>query len=1116
MKVFEHFPYTGGAHSWTVPAGVTTAHFEVWGAAGGAASNVEHAGKVNQVMGGSGRANNRFTNAPGGESDLGLTYANGAGYTAGDLPVQPGQEYFVRVGGNGGPGFSSLKFNGGSSYTSAFRGGNGGFNGGGDGGRGARVDQNLYNAASPAVTYTSTAMPSAAKVNQLWHDLTSQSVKKCNTTYAAGHGSAADWTEVTVPVALAVGSSGGGGGGATDIRFGGQDITDRILIAGGGGGAGGRVRTTGTGAGTWHQVPKTPAPPFGDDTKENGASGPDSTWATGTTYYPTGWGHGGNGGSAGTTSSSTPTVNQGRTSVGESGGSGTSRHQNGGTPTSAPNSGGGGGSGLQGGAAGGNSTAATAAQAGTSGFGGDGATAAGAHDSFGCGGGGGGGGYYGGGGGAQGYVNSQVDSWAGGGGGGSSYASSGFTNLVMVGCARPPAAVGNSGTGANGLGGFARISYDRPPTVKWSSPPSAALAGSTFQVTFDYSPAVAGGAGISHYLMGVGSATDTAPSNFQTIMVAKPSTTSETVTFAAPATAGAVEKVFVQAVDTDGDASAWIGQKVTAVTAAAITAATITSPAANSQFVDTAPVTWTPGAQTPLVAWRLAVSGTDLDTGKAVNAWSAWHRGGSRVNFMTDPGFETSAVWSSTANVNAAPSTIAAGVSGSSGRIVWQDTNGTASAENHTVALDNLRINTKYRLQMGVGSTIANDPRPFLLTAYDSSGELNSLQFTLGQLAANTTTPVTLYFSPTAQGVYFRIRPSASTPAEGSTPILDLDFEDGTTEGFSAGTNDATWSQSGTQALKLNAATATRDLTAALQAAAAPAGNYAVQAAAYCPTSIATIPTVTVSGTGASNTLAGAHVASVAATWMTLRVPFTWDGVNTVTLALNGDPTNIIWWDDVLLFAVDPNSAQFGETDTRQTTFLTNGLLEMVYSDDNNDGGLPYFDGGHLNGNTGAVAWSGAANASPSVLTGADVTSGNAVYTGSRLKGGKILLDTIASGPDLLAMAPVEAALPVNVNPSVPGEATVALSIDTWSGLFTLAINANDATAANKTVSFDILRSDVGRIATGLTPDATTRLASYVDAPPINTEVAYTVRAFDHAGGYADQTTGTVATTSSM
>jgi Glycine rich protein/RTX calcium-binding nonapeptide repeat (4 copies) len=123
------FNYTGAAQTWTVPAGVTEATFDLYGAQGGGSSQPA------------------FAPGLGGRATATIT-------------VTPGASIQVNVGGRG-------------MVSSTGTGGAGGFNGGGDGATGAGV--------------------------------------------------------------------GDGGGGASDIRLGGTEPANRVLVAGGGGGDGSTI-----------------------------------------------------------------------------------------------------------------------------------------------------------------------------------------------------------------------------------------------------------------------------------------------------------------------------------------------------------------------------------------------------------------------------------------------------------------------------------------------------------------------------------------------------------------------------------------------------------------------------------------------------------------------------------------------------------------------------------------------------------------------------------------------------------------------------------------------------------------------------------------------------------
>ena len=1099
MRIYEHFTYTGREQRWKVPEGVTQATFECWGAAGGMPSGLAFEGKKRQVRGGTGPRNIYFFNSPRHEGQLGNSYPNNAGYARGKKNVTVGDTYFIFVGGNGGPGHSTIKLQkDGTTYSIGLRGGAGGYNGGGDGGKGAHVKQNLYNSGSHKVHYRRNSLPPAAHVGQLWYDTGSHEVKQCNTTYHSGGAANSKWDKVTHDHAHAVGPSGGGGGGATDIRYGGDALGDRILVAGGGGGAGGHWNKTGSAAWTLRQVPAHPAPPFGNDGTSR-ATGPDHTWATGVNYLVGGWGGGGIGGGTGPVPHAAPTVGGGNASSGGSGGVATGRHKDGTSPGHVHGSGGHGGTHVAGGSRG---RGGSGGQNGSLGNGGNGANADGGWDDWCAGGGGGGGGYYGGGGGGQGFKvsghHSGVHTRGGGGGGGSNYAGSGFTSSLLSGCARPPSSEGSHGTGANGHGGFARITYNQPPVVKWKSIPRAILGGSTFTATFDYTPAIKGGKPISHYVVGTSATpTDTFPTAETTVMVSDPTLTEFSWDFTAPAS-GVTEAFFVQVVDTDGDASAWLKQTVHGLSSTETSTASITAPASGSLFPGSATVDWTLGTQTPLVAYRLGVSGNDPASGALYTTQTGYRRGGSRVNLATDPGFEGSAVWSSTANTVLVSDTTYPGVSGHNGKIGWSFTDDN-SAENHTTTWDNLSPGTTYRLHIEAASATSLDSRPVAVQVWDENGLLTTATIDMSAANAGVYTAADIQFTPTTQGVYFVVLPSA-TGYDVDAALQTWDFEDGTTGGFSTGASDGTYANSGDLSLKVTAAS-THDLSSYLTGA----GDYLLEAMVYVPSGGGDKATLQVAGTGVANTAYGEN--PTLNQWAPMRLPFTWDGAGTVAVNLNGDATGV-WYDDIAVYVADnTDTPDFGNTDTWQGTFLANMLLELVYEEDGAGYG-GYFDGSHLNGLTGSVSWSGTANASASYLTGTDILTGDITGEEAPLANGLLFLDTLTEGAVVNGYDGSQVSIPVDVKPSLPATPTVSLTVDSTTGIMTLAINANDGAATYKTTSFDILRNGV-RIATGLTPDITTRDATYMDAPG-NTTATYVVRAIDAIGGFSDQTDGTV------
>lgn len=1096
MRVYDRFAYSGSVQYWAVPEDVETALFECWGAGGGQASSL-HEGSG----GGSAPANTYFTNQPGNDGQLGRSFSNNAGYVAGERAVTPGETYHVYVGGNGGPGYSTI-----NGTRAGLRGGSGGYNGGGEGAAGAYVTQNLYNSqiAWSDYTYHSAASPSAAKKGQKWLNSATETLWECTLTYSKTHSKPvlSYWTELTHQHMPAAGPSGGGGGGATDVRYGGDNLSDRIMVAGGSGGGAGSYHTTGVARQTLHRVPASPAPPFGVD-GAGGATGPDDTYDSVISYTTGGWGAGGLGGAGGSVSNGSTALGGGSATWGGAGGVATSQHAVGKPAPSLPGSGGNGGTNDAGGAGGADPGNTSQGGAGSRGQGGNGATPQGGHNDWCAGGGGGGGGFYGGGGGGAGFrtstaMSSEVSTCGGGGGGGSNYLTTGFTNPVLAGCARPPAGATSKATGANGRGGFARVSYAKPPSAQWLSVPQAVVGGETFNASFTYIPAVDGGAGIGHYVVGSGPAGDDVPTLTRTIMVPNPTQTEFSAEFTAPGD-GVSAAIFVQVIDTDGDDSVWIKQQISGVPVVDTTAAVITSPAPGSAFMGSATVKWTLGVQTPLVAYRLGVRGKGLVDGTDRGASTGLRRGGSRVNFATDPGFKGSSVWSSTSNTALAADTAHPGVSGSDGKITWALAD--SGAENHTTAWDNLAVGVTYRLHIDIASNTPNDFRPYEFQVWDSQGPLTSYDVDLSGVAAGVYVSSDISFTPTAQGVYVVLVPSSPAKDDVVGALVSIDFEGDTISPFAAGTVDSTNPNSGTYCLSVNAAAAsTTDVSASLNGA----GNYVLEVWAYSPAASARVAQIAVAGTG----VVAAEYANDTTrdAWCKLRLPFTYSGAGTILLYTYGDATNPVLYDDITVWAASgPN---FGATDDQQITYLANMLVEAIYDEDS-DGYQDYFDGSHVNGLAGTVSWSGATNASPTYLTGTDVLTGDVAYSGATLTEGALYLDTVSESAALSGFGAVEVSEYVRVNPSLPSTPTVLMSVNSVGGVVVLTLNAADSTSEHPTISFDIFR-DGTRIVTGLVPDGTTRKATYTDTPATGDMVSYLVRAFDAEGGYVDQTNGTV------
>lgn len=231
--------------------------------------------------------------------------------------------------------------------------------------------------------------------------------------------------------------SGSGGGGATDVRYGGTALSNRILVAPGSGGT--------AIAQWWAMTQNSTIPP----SIANPTSPNPPYLGTADDYYfnptaPNQCGQGGYGGSS------------------------HGAHGGGTVNTGGPyTNGGGGGASMTGGGSAGNAlpSHATVGNAGSLGVGGAGGSltkSQTASDGHHYAGGGGGGGYYGGGGGAtdNGAAYSKNGSWsAGGGGGGSQYISTSFANRLGYGHTMNRLAL----QGEVYYDGLAIFTYDQPP-----------------------------------------------------------------------------------------------------------------------------------------------------------------------------------------------------------------------------------------------------------------------------------------------------------------------------------------------------------------------------------------------------------------------------------------------------------------------------------------------------------------------------------------------------------------------------------------------------------------------------------------------------------------------------
>lgn len=257
-------------------------------------------------------------------------------------------------------------------------------------------------------------------------------------------------------------SPGGGGGGSTDIRIGGNTLTDRIFVAAGGGGSGGGSNGFGL-YGSLYTFG-----PYGGEGGSNSCNNSTPNNPLTNTLVPVCPPLYGCGGGSGYT-------------TGAGGGPGSSFGACNGATVAGPGAGGGGG-GMQ---SGGGVSTHTNGCPGTAGVllqGGSGGDSTCVVKGY-FGGGGGGGGYYGGGGGhSSGYLSSSPYPIAGGGGGGSSYLNSSFvlTYSLWGGYVAGTYFV-NPATGAKG--GIITLSYYINGAVSATSSQSYICAGQQVTLT---------------------------------------------------------------------------------------------------------------------------------------------------------------------------------------------------------------------------------------------------------------------------------------------------------------------------------------------------------------------------------------------------------------------------------------------------------------------------------------------------------------------------------------------------------------------------------------------------------------------------------------------------------
>lgn len=390
---------------------------------------------------------------------------------------------------------------------------------------------------------------------------------------------------------------------------------------------------------------------------------------------------------------------------------------------------------------------------------------------------------------------------------------------------------------------------------------------------------------------------------------------------------------------------------------------------------------------------------------------------------------------------------------------------------------------------------------------YDQTGTFISSSSNSAVVPAATYTQISVTGVAPVNAYYGEAGPVYLTPTAGEKLWFD-DVKFGKTNPFAAQgggamTIDSAQAYHGVFSLKSNGASGSvrGDLGPKLLAAGGKAGSYVLDTWAFVQAGSTHFPAMVLTvGALPAVTATGATKGA----WVNLRIPFIWDGVQAIQLDMVGDATWPTWYDEI---SITPASTlRVGSTDASQITYFSDVYLEIAYTNPPT-GGLTYFDGSHANGNPGSASWQGTTNASHSLLTGTDVTSDTWDYESAPQTNGQLYLDTISATQRVGSTA----ARAVNLNPSIPATPTVAMVINNTLGLMVLTINAADGASGTKTTYFDVFRNGI-RIATHVLPDTSTRLATVYDDPASGSSCAYSVRAFDEAGGYADQTNGTITT----
>lgn len=727
------FLYTGAQSVWTVPAGVTSATFECYGARGGSSGWISAQGYVMYSY----PSDQTFDSLYSGEVpqfyDSGVMGSNPGGYAAGTKTVTPGENYYVYVGGHGQT--ANVASNSGNALS--FTGGKGGYNGGGKGGNGYQ---------------------------------------------AAGHPTS---TFSQYPLAA------GGGGGATDIRYGGTAAANRILVAGGSGGEGGGTQSaleigqlpSNFSYGT---NPSSPTPPYFTTYSDYFST----TNVTNLKYVSAGTGHGGYGGPTGGdgglgvgTGGGNNTGTSGRGATISAGGAGGTDTQTGGVNGSAGTSATGG--------AGGNATNATANAGNGWGMGGGG----GGGGYYGGGGGAtgndtipnGGGGCGAGGGGGSNYVSAtltnplsyahaaQHDYTYEGASTFTDYSAAAQGSYALISYVQPPNLPSNLSLQS---GEAIQAGVDLPVSWTWSS-----SAPSPDNPTDAYPSVADGGADIAWSVHGANSWTQAHVSG------AANNQHSYTIP-GASFTGGTSYDIRVRLYDNYGDVGSWLMVTVAAV--ALPPTPNITSPAEGASVTPsgtapnyTVPISWTMnGATSPELTFDLTLASSK--NRKALGPIKT----NSRLNLSPNPDCADATGWSGVGWATIAAQTTYFKYSPSALKSTW--TTGAINAYQQQTISTYPQSPYTFSVWVAAGTNASTDPGVYLQAVDAASGTVlaqSPLTSAWGSLGTFQRLNVQFYAAGATTYLQIVTADGVAVPASSST-IIDAVLAEVGISGNSAGTLD--------------------------------------------------------------------------------------------------------------------------------------------------------------------------------------------------------------------------------------------------------------------------------------------------------------------------------------